>query len=185
MGSLAAKPFLNIKVGKAQKELDDKVIEAKDFDARDRGAQAQVVADMATLSGYIATLMGQDSEATTCLTETNDQIADKRYHRNNAKKAYEDEYAINYADRIVKQNDFDVLDFFIKTTKDICDARKGSLIELGCSPELQVCSSQEGETLRFVDVALQQRFDKLVAKGSQDLLRGALTRGQRPKQGPR
>ena len=42
---------MNIKVEKAEKELDDKVIEAKEFDARHRGAQAQVVADMATLSG--------------------------------------------------------------------------------------------------------------------------------------
>ena len=72
--------------------------------------------------------MGQVTEATTCMTETDDQIADVKYHRNNAKKAYENEYAIIYADRIVKQNDFDVLDFFIKTTKDLCDARKGSLI---------------------------------------------------------
>ena len=51
------------------------------------------------------------------------------YHRNNAKKAYEDEYAINYADMTVKQNDFDVFDHLIKTT----NVRQVNGIELTAS----------------------------------------------------
>ena len=63
-----------------------------------------------------------------------------------------------------------MFEFPIQATKKICDAQGGSLIELGRSPALQVCASHAGETLRFIDAALQQRFDKLLANGSRDLL---------------
>merc|ERR1719311_1007145 len=90
-----ARKFLNIMVEKAQIELDDKIIEAKEFHSRNRGAQAQVVRDIATLSGYIADLMGQISEAETCISETTDAITLVKNKRAEEKKAYDDEYNIN------------------------------------------------------------------------------------------
>jgi hypothetical protein len=169
-----ARQFLNIMVEKAQIELDDKIIEAKEFHSRNRGTQAQVVRDIATLSGYIADLMGQIAEAETCISETTTAITEVKKKRAEEKDAYEKEYNINYADIVIKQNDLDVFDFLIKTTKKICDAQANSFIQTG-HPEMELCSSKHGGAFRFSDSKLQQKFDQVLAKGSHDLLSGPLS----------
>jgi hypothetical protein len=171
-----ARQFLNIMVEKAQIELDDKIIEAKEFHARNRGTQAQVVADIATISGYIAGLLGQISESETCISTTNEEVTAVKGKRAEEKDAYDKEYKVNYDDMQIKQNDLDVFDFLIRATKKICDAQAVTLIELNHRPSLQVCSSNQGTVLRFDDARLQAKFDRVLAKASHDLLSSTLSR---------
>merc|ERR1719238_2467498 len=41
---------------------------------------------------------------------------------------------------------------------------------------MQVCDTRKGATIRFGDAALQSKFDKMLMKGSRDLLRNVLTK---------
>ena len=111
-----ARKFLNGLVEAAYRELDDKIIEAKTFEARNRGSWEQVVADMARLVQQIANHMKNIAEATACIAQIDRQIEDVKEQRRREYEAYMHEYYINYADMVIKQNDLDVFDFLIKTT---------------------------------------------------------------------
>jgi len=107
-----ARKFLNGLVEAAYKELDDKIIEAKEFEAQNRGTWQQVVADMARLGQQIANHIRMAAEATACIAEMGRQIDAVKQQRTDAYAAYLKVYNVNYADMTIKQNDLDVFDFF-------------------------------------------------------------------------
>jgi len=172
-----ARKFLNGLVEAAYRELDDKIIEAKTFEARNRGSWGQVVADMARLVQQIANHMKNIAEATACIASIDRQIEDVKEQRRREYEAYMAEYNINHADMVIKQNDLDLFDFLIKTTKKMCDEQASALLQVTSTKRqaaVQLCENGEHSTLRFSDVAMQAKFDRLLMKGSKDLLRNAL-----------
>merc|ERR1719240_45135 len=46
---------------------------------------------------------------------------------------------------------------------------------------MQLCDAREGSSLRFSDVALQKKFDRLLMKGSRDILKNTLLKTQSRK----
>jgi len=119
--------------------------------------------------------MGRATEATSCIADSNRQIAIVRAQRQSEYEAYMQEYNVHYADLQIKQNDLNVFDFLIKTTKSICDSQSGLLLaDVGRHAKMQVCDTRDGATLRFSDAALQSKFDRVLMKGSKDLVRNAL-----------
>ena len=105
------------------------------------------------------------------------QIEAVKEERRREYEAYMTEYHINHADMVIKQNDLDVFDFLIKTTKKMCDEQASSsllqVIHTKRQASVQLCENGEHSTLRFSDVAMQAKFDRLLMKGSKDLLRNA------------
>jgi len=176
-----ARQFLNQLVEAAYVELDAKVIEAKEFEAMNRGTWQQVVADIARLGQQIADHIRRAAEATACIASVSRQIDDVRARRQEEYEAYMKEYNIHYADLQIKQNDLDVFDFLIKTTKSICDSQSGLLLADVKGQKMEVCETHGESTLRFSDVAMQQKFDRLLVKGSKSLLRNALMKTRSTK----
>merc|ERR1712194_118053 len=82
----------------------------------------------------------------------------------------------NEADRVIKQNDLDVFDFLIKSTKKICDEQATALLQgKAHEAKVQLCyTSDNSATLKFADTSLQKKFDRILAKGSHQLLTHAL-----------
>jgi hypothetical protein len=176
-----ARQFLNQLVEAAYVELDNKIIEAKEFEAQNRGTWEQVVADIARLGQQIADHMRRAAEATACIASVGRQIDRVKERRQEEYEAYMKEYMIHYADMQIKQNDLDVFDFLIKTTKTMCDEQAGLFLDVGQQSKLQVCDTHGGAALRFSDSAMQEKFDRMLMKGSRDLLKNALTQARSPK----
>jgi hypothetical protein len=65
----------------------------------------------------------------------------------------------------------------------MCDeqAAKANLLQVGHERKMQVCDTRDGASLRFSDAALQSKFDKMMMKGSRDLLRNVLARTRASK----
>jgi hypothetical protein len=177
-----ARLFLNQLVEAAYVELDAKIIEAKEFEARNRGTWQQVVADIARLGEQIAGHIKRAAEATACIASKTRQIDDVKAHRQVEYEAYMKEYNIHYADLQIKQNDLDVFDFLIKTTKTICDEQaKKQFVQIGShanAMKMQLCDAHDGSTLRFSDAAMQAKFDRILMKGSRDLLKNTLMKAR-------
>jgi hypothetical protein len=71
-----ARDFLNSLVVSTYVELDAKLIETKEFELKNRAVFRQITADMARLGQQIADHIKAASEATTCITDTTQQIED-------------------------------------------------------------------------------------------------------------
>ena len=59
----------------------------------------------------------------------------------------------------------------------MCDEQASALLQVTHvkhQATVQLCENGEHSTLRFTDVAMQAKFDRLLMKGSKDLLRNAL-----------
>jgi rhamnose utilization protein RhaD (predicted bifunctional aldolase and dehydrogenase) len=102
-----ARNFLNGLIEAAFVELDAKIIEAKEFEAKNRGTWQQVVADIARLGQQIADHIRRAAEATACIASVTRQIDDVKARRQEEYEAYMKEYNIHYADMQIKQNDLD------------------------------------------------------------------------------
>merc|ERR1719316_2227850 len=139
-----ARNFLNQLVEAAYVELDAKIIEAKEFEARNRGTWQQVVADIARLGQQIAGHIQRAAEATACIASVSRQIDSVKAQRQEEYEAYMKEYNAHYADLQIKQNDLDVFDFLIKTTKQICDEQAG-FVQIGSQAnamKMQLCNAR-------------------------------------------
>merc|ERR1719316_2486144 len=87
-----ARQFLNQLVEAAYVELDAKIIEAKEFEAQNRGTWQQVVADIARLGQQIADHIRRAAEATACIASVGRQIDDVKERRREARRAYMKQY---------------------------------------------------------------------------------------------
>merc|ERR1719316_2231204 len=87
-----ARQFLNQLVEAAYVELDAKIIEAKEFEAQNRGTWQQVVADIARLGQQIADHIRRAAEATSCIARLGREIDDVKARRQEEYEAYIKEY---------------------------------------------------------------------------------------------
>jgi hypothetical protein len=174
-----ARDFLNKLIVAGYVELDAILIEAKEWEIKHRQSLNQVIADMARLGEQIANHIRAASDATTCIADTTQKIQDVRRSRQDEQNAYYHQYGLDHAEMVLKQNDLDVFDFLITTTKAIC-VKQGAIVGIFAQTgqvangHVQLCDSQDGTSLRFSDPELQSKFDKMLTKGSRDLLRNVL-----------
>ena len=80
-----------------------------------------VVADIARLSQRSVDHTRFLHEATSCIAWLGEETDAAKRHRPSEYAAYMNVCNVNYADLQIKQNDLDVFDFLIKTTKTISD----------------------------------------------------------------
>jgi hypothetical protein len=85
---------------------------------------------------------------------------------------------------VIKQNDLDVFDFLITTTKGIC-VKQAAAAGTGFVQtnqvehvQVQLCDAHAGSALRFSDSALQAKFDRVLMKASRDLLKNVVVKTQ-------
>ena len=69
----------------------------------------------------------------------------------------------------------------IKTTKTMCD-EQAALVQTSSERKMSLCDGADGASLiHFSDRALQTKFDRMLMKGSQNLLRSALLGAEKVK----
>merc|ERR1719329_377612 len=151
-----ARLVLNEMVESAWRELDDKVIECKEYEEQNRGTYDQVVADLARLASQLGDLQRMDTESESGIAQKDQEIRDAEDSLAHEQAIYEQIHASNEAEMMTRTNDLDVFTFVLQFTK-CADAT--SLLQRGGS---RICETQSGiRIVRFDDPAIQSKYEHM------------------------
>merc|ERR1719224_59586 len=112
-----ARIALNDLVEKAWVELDDKIIECKEYQEMNRATFDQVVTDISRLVEQITDLERVETESLEGIAKTEMQIKDVEAELSKETKIYNFNFAKNSEELTRRQNDLDVFQFILTFTK--------------------------------------------------------------------
>merc|ERR1719446_1712209 len=112
-----ARKYLNEMMESAWKELDDKVIECKEFEDRNRGHFEQVMTDIARLGEQIADLQRVISQTVEFINTKDLEILAVQAKLKEETTIYMKIYLTNKQDMTIRRNDLAVFQFMLKLTK--------------------------------------------------------------------
>jgi len=169
-----ARVALNGLVEASWKEMDDKIIECKEFEEQNRGTFAQVVSDISRLVEQISDLQRIDTESMAGIATMEQEIADVEATMAEEKKIYDQVRAVNKAEMTIRQADLDVFTFILVFTK-CADATSLLQTREGHAKGSRICQTHSGESvLNFDDKKLQQKYEKLLTSKSRKLISSVL-----------
>jgi len=159
-----ARLVLNQMVENAWRELDDKIIECKEYEEQNRGTYEQVSSDLSRLVEQITDLSRIESEAIENINHKEQEILDVEGELALESKNYKTTRAENDAELTVRQNDLDVFTFILDFTK-CADAT--SLVQRSA----RICQTQNGENaLHLGDRKLQARYEHILSQSSRRIM---------------
>merc|ERR1719359_1515285 len=139
--------YLNQLVEKAWGELDDKLIECKEFEDKNRGTFEQVMTDIARLAEQIADLERLKSESTEMINLKEGEILAVQAQLKKETDIYMKIYLENKMEMTIRKNDLAVFQFMLQLVK--CKA--AAFAQVGELREVKVCESEQGLVLNFGD----------------------------------
>merc|ERR1719265_672714 len=158
-----ARIALNDLVEKAWVELEDKIIECKEYQEMNRGTFDQVVTDISRLVEQITDLERVETEALEGIAKMEMAIKDVEAELSKETKIYQYNYAKNSEELTRRQNDLDVFQFILTFTR--CEDAT-SLLQSRVN-ETRICAIKGGgHTMCFRDHAAQGRFNQMMSKSS-------------------
>merc|ERR1719214_115417 len=158
-----ARIALNDLVEKAWVELDDKIIECKEYQEMNRGTFDQIVTDISRLVEQITDLERVETESLEGIAKTEQQIKDVEAELSKETKIYNYNYAKNSEELTKRQNDLDVFQFILTFTR-CADAT--SLMQSNAN-ETRICAIKGGgHSMCFSNHAAQTRFNQMMSKSS-------------------
>merc|ERR1719163_931814 len=169
-----ARVALNGLVEASWKELDDKIIECKEFEEQNRGTFDQVTTDISRLVEQISDLQRIESESMAGIVQMEQEIADVEATLAEETKIYNQIRAVNEAEMAIRQADLDVFTFILVFTK-CADATSLLQTGKGVAKDARICSTHSGDhVLNFNDKTLQRKYEKLLTPKSRKLISGVL-----------
>ena len=158
-----ARVALNDLVEKAWVELDDKIIECKEYQEMNRGTFDQVTTDISRLVEQVTDLERVETEAVEGISKTDMGIQAVEDEISKETKIYNYNYAKNNEELTRRQNDLDVFQFILTFTR-CADAT--SLIQSSVN-ETRICAIKGGgHAMCFHDHRAQARFNQMFSKSS-------------------
>merc|ERR1719182_485292 len=112
-----ARKYLNEMMESAWKELDDKVIECKEFEDRNRGHFEQLMTDIARLGEQIADLQRVISQTVEFINTKDLEIISVQAKLKTEMTIYLKIYYENKQEMTIRRNDLAVFQFMLKLTK--------------------------------------------------------------------
>jgi len=162
-GMEKARVALNDLVEKAWVELDDKIIECKEYQEMNRATFDQVTTDISRLVEQVTDLERVETEAVEGITKTDLMIQAVESEISKETKIYNYNRAKNDEELTRRQNDLDVFQFILTFTK-CADAT--SLLQSSVN-ETRICAIKGGgHAMCFHDHGAQTRFNQMFAKSS-------------------
>jgi len=162
-GMEKARVALNDLVEKAWVELDDKIIECKEYQEMNRATFDQVTTDISRLVEQVTDLERVETEAVEGITKTDLMIQAVESEISKETKIYNYNHAKNDEELTRRQNDLDVFQFILTFTK-CADAT--SLLQSSVN-ETRICAIKGGgHAMCFHDHGAQTRFNQMFAKSS-------------------
>merc|ERR1719298_302206 len=142
-----ARKYLNEMVEKAWHELDDKLIECKEFEDKNRGTFEQVMTDIARLAEQIADLERLKSEATEMINMKEQEISGVQEQLKKETDIYMKIYLENKMEMTIRKNDLAVFQFMMQLVK----CKSAAFAQVDQTREARICESKEGLVLNFGD----------------------------------
>lgn len=165
-----ARKALNGMMEKAQVALDKKVIECKEFKEKNRGAEAQVVGDLARLGGMLADLARQESEANKGINEADGQMQKVEELRAEETKTFMELKKADEATMAERKKDLDVATFILKFTRCKSFLLQEPSNQTGDTLTLQTCDLPNGAMeMHFEDEHMEAEAQKLTPEAREAL----------------
>lgn len=169
-----ARVVLNGLVEASWKEMDDKIIECKEFEEQNRGTWEQVTTDISRLIEQISDLQRIETESMDGIEQTEMEIGMVEATLAEEQKIYDQIKAVNTAEMTIRQNDLDVFTFILTFTK-CADATSLLQSKKGVATSSRICSTQAGtRMLRFDDKQLQHKYERLLTAKSKKMISDVL-----------
>ena len=169
-----ARVALNGLVEASWKELDDKIIECKEFEEQNRGTFEQVMSDISRLVEQISDLQRIDTESMAGISQMEQEISDVEATLADETKIYNQIRAVNNAEMTIRQADLDVFTFILVFTK-CADATSLMQTQKGVAKDARICSTHSGDrVLNFNDKSLQKKYERLLTPKSRRMISNVL-----------
>jgi len=158
-----ARIALNDLVEKAWVELDDKIIECKEYQEMNRGTFDQVVTDISRLVEQITDLERVETESLEGIAKMEMEIKGVEAELSKETKIYNLNFAKNTEELTKRQNDLDVFQFILTFTR--CEDAT-SLLQSSVN-ETRICAIKGGgHSMCFRDHAAQTKFNQMMSHSS-------------------
>jgi hypothetical protein len=166
--------YLNMMMTSAWKELDDKVIECKEFEDRNRGSFEQVMTDIARLAEQIADWQRVISETVEYISTKDLEIMQVQAKLKSETVIYLRVYYQNKQEMTIRRNDLAVFQFMLKLTKCKSSAALAQLGSSGGGQTVNICSTEKGVVFDLGDREAQQELERLMTPGARAAVRQVL-----------
>merc|ERR1719399_128600 len=152
-----ARKVLNELVEKAWKELDDKVIDCKEFEERNRGTYEQVVTDIARIGEDIADFIKAKGEAQECINVKEQEIIELVAVLKTETEVYMKNLLEDQREMKIRKADLAVFQFMMQLTK--CPS-SSSFVQLDKNGKAMICQTKQGLKLDFGDKKLMAEIER-------------------------
>jgi hypothetical protein len=158
-----ARIALNDLVEKAWVELDDKIIECKEYQEMNRATFDQVVTDISRLVEQITDLERVETESLEGISKMEMEIKAVEAELSKETKIYNYNFAKNNEELMKRQNDLDVFQFILTFTR-CADAT--SLLQSNVN-ETRICAIKGGgHSMCFRNYGAQTKFNQMMSHSS-------------------
>jgi len=162
-----ARIALNDLVEKAWVELDDKIIECKEYQEMNRATFDQVVTDIGRLVEQITDLERVETESLEGIAKMEMEIKGVEAELSKETKIYNFNFAKNTEELTKRQNDLDVFQFILTFTR--CEDGT-SLVQSNVN-ETRICAIKGGgHSMCFRDHSAQSRFNQMMSHSSKQAI---------------
>merc|ERR1719473_990587 len=170
---------LNQMIEKAWVELDDKLIECKEWEDKNRGTFDQVTTDISRIAEHIADLMRIRAEATEMIAQKEVEILQVLALLKRETDAYMKIYFENKREMTIRKNDMAVFQFMMMFTK--CKAGGASALlqaDKAHPPAAKICETDKGLMLNFADKKTQAKLERMLTPSAMQAVNEVLERVQ-------
>jgi len=166
-----ARIALNDLVEKAWVELDDKIIECKEYQEMNRGTFDQVTTDISRLVEQITDLERVETESLEGIAKMEMEIKGVEAELSKETKIYNFNFAKNTEELTKRQNDLDVFQFILTFTR--CEDAT-SLLQSKVN-ETRICAIKGGgHSMCFHDHGAQVKFNQMMSHSSKHTISAIL-----------
>jgi len=156
-----ARTVLNGMVETAWKEMDDKIIECKEYEEQNRGTFDQVTTDISRLVEQISDFQRLETEAIDGIQQMETEILDVEAELAKESKVYKEIFAANNAEMIIRQNDLDVFTFILEFTQ--CADATSLLQHSHSETAHRICEMNNGQReIHFENAGVQSKFSRML-----------------------
>merc|ERR1719443_1342807 len=156
-------------------ELDNKVIECKEFEDRNRGHFEQIMTDIARLGEQIVDLQRVISETVEFINTKDLEIIAVQAKLKQETTIYMRIYYQNKQEMTIRRNDLAVFQFMLKLTK--CQSGASALVQLDKMDKphsANMCSTAQGLVFDFEDKQAQQELERMMTPSARAAIRQIL-----------
>merc|ERR1719498_1726915 len=157
-----ARKYLNEMMESAWQDLDNKVIECKEFEDRNRGHFEQVMTDIARLGEQIADLQRVISQTVEFINTKDLEIISVQATLKKETGIYLKIYYENKQDMTIRKNDLAVFQFMLKLTKCKASAALTQLADHEKTSGLNMCNTAQGVVFDFEDKKAQRELERMM-----------------------